>query len=134
MGTSEIVRTAECIACDGVVAACVRTVIAGWLHGVCVSACWFVPPQCDFSLFLICNYSTVAWPGQMVKDVNKSCQKKLQIVAHSCRALWRLRGQVDNSADSVQRAHDCRRRIALFLPRRAMSGTAVFHVRPVYMS
>ena len=24
-------------------------------HGVCVSACWFVPPQCGFSLSLFCS-------------------------------------------------------------------------------
>ena len=23
---------------------------------VCVRACWFVPPQCGFSLSLFCNY------------------------------------------------------------------------------
>ena len=30
--------------------------MAGWLHGVCVSACLFVPPQCGFSLSLFCNH------------------------------------------------------------------------------
>ena len=30
--------------------------MANWLHGVCVSARWFVPPQCGFSLSLFGNY------------------------------------------------------------------------------
>ena len=30
--------------------------MAGWLHGVCVIVCAFVPPQCGFSLSLVCNY------------------------------------------------------------------------------
>ena len=35
----------------------VRSVMACWLHGICVSACRFVPPHCGFSLSLFCNYS-----------------------------------------------------------------------------
>ena len=39
-------------------AAVQRTIMAGWLRGICVSACWFVSPQCGFSLSLFCNYSS----------------------------------------------------------------------------
>ena len=31
------------------------TAMAGWLHGVCVGACWVVSPQGGFSLSLFCN-------------------------------------------------------------------------------
>ena len=31
--------------------------MAGWLHGVCVGACWLGSPQGGFSLSLFCNYS-----------------------------------------------------------------------------
>ena len=32
--------------------------MAGWLHGVCVGACAFGPPQCGFSLLLFTpNYN-----------------------------------------------------------------------------
>ena len=36
--------------------ACVRTVMAGWLHAVCASACWLGSPLCGPSLSLFCNY------------------------------------------------------------------------------
>ena len=35
---------------------CVTIAMAGWLHGVCVGACWIVSSQCGFSLSLFCNY------------------------------------------------------------------------------
>ena len=38
------------------VCTCVTIAMAGWLHGVCVGACWVVSPQCGFSLSLFCNY------------------------------------------------------------------------------
>ena len=37
--------------------ACVRSAMAGWLHGVCVGACLFVSPLCGFSLSVFCHYS-----------------------------------------------------------------------------
>ena len=39
------------------VCACVTIAMAGWLHGVCVGACWVVFPQGGFSLSLFCNYN-----------------------------------------------------------------------------
>ena len=35
---------------------CVRTAMAGWLHGVFVGDWLFVFPLCGFSLSLFCNY------------------------------------------------------------------------------
>ena len=42
------------------VCTCVTIAMAGWLHGVCVGACWVVSPQGGFSLSLFCNYLSPA--------------------------------------------------------------------------
>ena len=39
------------------VCTCVTLAMAGWLHGVCVGACWGISPQGGFSLSLCCNHS-----------------------------------------------------------------------------
>ena len=30
--------------------------MAGWLHGIFMSVCWFILPCCGFSLSLVCRY------------------------------------------------------------------------------
>ena len=37
------------------------SVLTGWLHWVCVSTCWFVPPQCGFSRSLYCDFRFNNW-------------------------------------------------------------------------
>ena len=46
------------------VCTCVTVAMAGWMHGVCVGACWVVSPQGGFSLSLFCNYGG---PGSRAK-------------------------------------------------------------------
>ena len=41
------------------VAAHIRDAMPGWLHEVSVGACWFVPPQCGFSISLYCNNNSL---------------------------------------------------------------------------
>ena len=55
MQFSELVVVVRSV-CAGSVRVCVTIAMAGWLHGVCVGACWVVSPQGGFSLSLFCNY------------------------------------------------------------------------------
>ena len=53
--TNELTRhchyqTAVCWVCT-----CVTIAMTGWVHGVCVGACWVVSPQGGFSFSLFCN-------------------------------------------------------------------------------
>ena len=50
--TSMITQTLQALLTRDGVAIKPTAAMAGWLHEVCVCACWFVPPQCGFSLSL----------------------------------------------------------------------------------
>ena len=57
-----------------------RTVMDGWWHGVCVSACWFVPldwlfvfPLCGFSLSLFCNYFNKTIQEKRITPLLSTC-------------------------------------------------------------
>ena len=100
----------------------------GWLHGVCVSACWFVPPQCGFSLSLFGNYQRTNAPLPVVlRPLSAAMSLCCAICLHDCPASPLARPGLCRFAHITQLAATGLSHHATRLERRTLESSALPH-------